>query len=131
MANKPPATVEGIKDGLTKLLREIELIKTEIAAITSKLANFKETETTHKRYDWDPDGPAYGQRQTREPLSAIRETLLNLEDENLEPASRALMAVFRDLDGALRDIRRARNDIEAIAGDSDRRDGFKKRLRRR
>lgn len=69
--------------------------------------------------------------QTLEPRSLIAEALWRLEtSEELKLQDHVLSAIAKDLDGALRDIRSAKMDIQSIVEDSDARAAFRKGRRR-
>ena len=69
--------------------------------------------------------------QTPEPRSAIKEALWRLEQvEKLALQDHLLAAIAKDLDGALRDIRSAKMNIQSIAEDGEARDAFRKSRRR-
>lgn len=124
MCAKTTPTIQSITDGLTKLLREVRLLQTETRSLTERLHSFTEkhpvppAERTFD-HDW------VRRESTDEPHSMFRAFLYEIkETDDLETPTRALIAVLKDLDGALRDIRAARSDIDAITNDSDLRGEF-------
>lgn len=132
MADEKEPTTNAIAAGLGRLVREVRLLKQEVAALVGRLRGRDEP---FERYYPIPAKPivvgfdyAGGREssETNEPRSAIRDLAWELRDEkDVAITNRALMAIMRDLDGALRDIRAARADIDAIADDSDARGAFK------
>jgi hypothetical protein len=64
---------------------------------------------------------------TLEPRSSINEAIYRLKTvENLSLSSGLLIALARDLDGALRDIRTAKLDVKSIVDDPNARDTLRK-----
>jgi len=117
-------TVETIKEGLTKLLREVKQLQTEVRGLTARLGKFTDE---HPIPPPDTVGFDWVQRPaTRPPRQEFKELMWELKStDNLEVPTRALFAILKDLDSALRDIRGARADIDAISNNADLRDDFK------
>ena len=122
---RPDATFSSIKEGLVKIARDIQLLKSEVKLVREKLGSFVGQRDLHPAPRTDEI--AFGIRpQTRDPDPQIPEMLFEFKHtSNLEVPALAIMAIARDLDGALRDIRSTRADIEAIANDSDLRSEFR------
>ena len=127
---QPKTTVESVKAGLAKLIREVGLLHREVAGLNTRLDKFTEKHPIPRRFR--VVGLDYHQRpETPEPVSIYQEALRHLEaGEKPEIQHRLLLAILKDTDGALRDIRAAYSDINAIVNDSDLRDDFKKYLDR-
>jgi FtsZ-binding cell division protein ZapB len=114
--------VASVKDGLEKLSRETAQLQREVAALTQRLSKFKKKHPLPRRpylagLEW------YQSPETREPRSAIKSVEGDPNDLANVPA--LMFAMSNDLDGALRDIRAARADIDAIVNDSDLRSEFR------
>ncbi|MCP4304906.1 MAG: hypothetical protein GY788_08555 [bacterium] len=129
----PPRTpaVSSIREGLEKLIREIAQLKNEVHAINKRLGAYRKKHPVPRdtASDYDPDFRAFGRghrTETEDPRAKVPSALMDIEAEAPGPATRALMSMLDDLDGALRDVRAARRDIDLIAGDSDQRARFKK-----
>lgn len=122
-------TVESVKDGLAKLIREVRLLQSEVAKLTGAIGGFTENNNRPRLWKVLPNSAGGGDRaryQTDEPRSAIEQLRYEYGDaSDLEIPTRTLLAISKEIDGALRDIRRARLDIDAIADDSDLRDDFR------
>ena len=124
---KAPITVQNVTDGLAKLIKEVRQLQSEIAKLTESFHGFKIKHPIpepripyNKGFDWRT------RPSTDEPKSAIRDIIYEYQDgDNLEVPTRTLFAIAKELDGALRDVRAARADINAIASDSDSRADFK------
>lgn len=132
---KPPPLpiITGVKDGLTKLVREIAGLRREVKLVCDRLAAFEQkhplalTPSPLGLDDWRTRTRSV----TDEPNVEMERTMAEIEKStDLEPATQALFAALKDLDGALRDIRRARNHIEVIADDAELQGALKKWLRR-
>jgi hypothetical protein len=129
MTDKAAPTVKSIAAGLAKLYREVGNLRSEVAKLNDWLGEFK---TRHPM-------PAYGppdelsslwstrvRPQTEEPTSAIRAAVYEFKDtDDLAIPTKTLLAIGKDLEGALRDIRAARSDIQLIVDDADLRSEFK------
>ncbi|MDV6225843.1 hypothetical protein R2G56_06055 [Nitratireductor aquimarinus] len=128
MQMKNPS-VESVTDGLAKLIRDVRLLQSEVRQLRSDLGGF----TNDKRllpyiHTLPPQagGSDRAKAETDEPQSGIRKISYEYGDvSNLEIPTRTLIAIAKEIDGALRDIRSARNDISAIEKDSDLRDEFR------
>jgi hypothetical protein len=116
-----------LPDQIAKLARDTATLRSEVSGLCNKLSRFT------KGRDLRPKGhvlgyvdTARGQRErTEEPRSAIYELLLDTPELDSAAVARCLNAIASDLDGAFRDIRATRADIEAIKNDSDLRADFK------
>lgn len=129
MPEQKQITVESVAGGLAKLIREVRNLQKEVATLTSAVKGFTDHNPI-KRWGRslpsDAGGSDLARAETREPFSAIQKARYEYGNTpNLEIPTRTLFAIAKELDGALRDIRAARNDIEAIADNSDLRDSFK------
>jgi hypothetical protein len=75
----------------------------------------------------DTAGGSYRARfQTEEPRSAIEEIRHEFgKNSNFEIPTRTLLAIAKEVDGAIRYIRAARLDLKGIADDPERREDFR------
>lgn len=130
MSKQP--TIQSVTEGLARLIREVRHLQSEVARLTHTLNGFTDKYRETRRWysllppEANPDQRDAARAETDEPKSAIR--TINYEfnnNANLDIPTRTLLAISKEIDGALRDIRAARNDIEAITDDSDLRDDFR------
>lgn len=111
-------TIESIGDGLVKIIQELGLLKSEIGQLNEKLKPLSDKADKRPQYrtglEW------YQGTQTRDPESEIERFCIEYrETDNLEIPTRAIIATIKQIDGALRDVRAIRADMEAIKNDSD------------
>ena len=118
-------TVESIKQGLVKLTLSLSRLAAEVSGVRTNLGKFAKGRKLRPQVFYT--GFDYHQRpETEEPKSSILEQLKSIGDSsNLQIADRILLAIANDAEGAFRDIRAIRADIEAIRDDSDLRAEFK------
>jgi hypothetical protein len=129
MKDKP--TIASVTDGLAKLVREVRQLQKEVAELHASLRGFTGN-NKYRLHGWNILPPeAAGDNnaaraQTDEPKSTIDQIRYEYGgNANLAIPTRTLLAIAKELDGALRDIRSAKLDIRAIADDSDLREEFK------
>jgi hypothetical protein len=129
MKDKP--TIESVTNGLAKLVREVRQLQKEVAGLHASLRGFT-GDNKYRIHGWNvlPPEAAGGnpaaRAQTEEPKSTIERLRYEFGDNpNLEIPTKTLLAIAKELDGALRDIRAAKLDIRAIADDSDLREEFR------
>lgn len=132
MKDKP--TVETVTDGLAKTIREVRQLQKDVRSLTAMIGGFTEGRQSFEYRlstllppEADPQGSNYHIRgETDEPRSAIAQARYEYgKNPNLEAPTRTLLAIARELDGALRDIRSTKLDVKAILDDSDLRREFK------
>lgn len=117
--------VDSVKDGLAKVCRDVQLLTNEVHGLRKRLGEFSRGRdlkpyVSYVGFDW------VQRPQTDPPRQEIAELLHDLKDtDNLEIPIRALVAIAKDLDSALRDIRATRMDIDGISNDSDLRAEFR------
>lgn len=123
-----PPSVANVTDGLAKLIREVRLLQREVAELHNSLKGFTGGERLRQFcvLPTEAGGGSHAMPVTPDPRSAITQIIYEFPNNaNLDIPTRTLRAIAKELDGALRDIRAARHDIEAIADDSDLRESFK------
>ena len=127
MSLPPKVNVTSVSDGLAKLIRDVRLLQKEVRDLHGTLKGF--AGERHRRWMVLPPeagGSERAQPKTDEPQSKILEVRYEYgENPNLEVPTRTLLAIAKEIDGAIRDIRAARADIAAISDDSDLREAFK------
>lgn len=129
MDNESPST-RLIVEKLGKLYRETKSLSAEVAKLTSLMSDFENKAKTEK-YNFEVLPPRAGGNdrslyKTEETQSVISATLYEFSKlEDLTIPTRTIIAIARDLDGALRDIRAARLNFEAISKDPDWREDFR------
>ncbi|RWC38324.1 MAG: hypothetical protein EOS28_30225 [Mesorhizobium sp.] len=119
-------TVESAKSHLTKAGRDMRLLHSEVAKLTATIKGFTDKHPL-PRYEL-PAGLKYHERaQTDEqPRSEIQQLSYEfMTGSDLDIPTRTILAMAKQLDRALRDVRAARNKVEAIADDSDLREDWK------
>jgi hypothetical protein len=137
MPKHGPPTVESLKTGLANIDRSLSQLKHEMNTVGSKLGKFKDQGA--RGYSWNYIPPEWmGENkswrvrsETDEPKNNIGEALrAGIDNDSVIAANLIIRAIAKDIDGALRDIRALRADIEAIKDDSDLRGDFKDWLSR-
>jgi len=113
MRNKPEPTPETIKEGLAKLLMEARALTRQTEALRKQIAPFVDDKGLRPpdiiRDHWRV------QSETEAPKSAIRELDWELGNrDDLSIATRAILAIAKEFNGALLDIRATREEIRAI-----------------
>ncbi|PAP91398.1 hypothetical protein [Mesorhizobium wenxiniae] len=119
------SAVESIKDDLAKVVREMRLLKSEVAKLTATIKVFTDKHPLPERTPMPPDLKRHERVATSEPRLEIDEAIYQLRNANLDHPTQLIQAVAKQIDGALRDVRAARNQVEAIADDSDLREDWK------
>ncbi|MBB4001576.1 hypothetical protein [Aurantimonas endophytica] len=129
---KDEPTASTMAAGLAKLIREVRQLQTEVTKLRADLRGFTGGRKQFPHWRSTPvlppeTGGAYEAKAEKdEPQSAIMLARYEYgENPNLEIPTRTLLAIAKELDGTLRDVRAARLDIKAIADDSDLRNDFK------
>jgi hypothetical protein len=117
---KPPPTISSVEDGVAKLIRRTEELKSETAALRKALGDILELPKLS-------DAPDL---VTSEPESALRQILSSLMLDEPSKAMAIIRATDADLFGALQDIRHARTDLERIANGPDLRARFQRNRRK-
>lgn len=117
-------TVTSVTEGLAKTIREVRGLQEEVAGLRRDLKGFTDANPVDRtRRVLPPEAGGRGleaKAETDEPPSEISKVRFEYaNDENLEIPTRTLLAIAKELDGALRDIRSAKQDIKAIARDPD------------
>jgi hypothetical protein len=131
MRPRPPQTVDTVKTGLVNLHKGLSQLTLELAAIRKRISPIAQKIPQGRPYvppEWAGTSNSWraNRGETDEPLRATNDELLDLEHlSNLDPPTRILLALARDIEGALLDIRATRTAIEAIQNDSDLRADFK------
>ncbi|RWA64410.1 hypothetical protein [Mesorhizobium sp.] len=126
---KAPVSVESISDGLAKLIRDVRMLQGEVRSLTDGVRGF--TGSAGPRHRWillppEAGGGTRAMSQTQEPRSAISMARYEYgSNPDLEIPTKTLLAIAKEIDGALRDIRAARLDLREIAGDDVLREEFK------
>lgn len=122
------STRPNVADQIAKLGRETITLKAEVAAVRALLDAFIKGRNIHPPgYTWPPVDWQRGEtRDTPEPRRPVEELERNMKaTPAAEFTAKAILALARAQDGAFRDLRAMRADIEAIANDSDLRREFK------
>jgi hypothetical protein len=120
-------SVSSVTEGLAKLIREVRNLQGEVGKLSAALHGFRDSRP--RLFKVLPDSAGGNDRsryETEEPRSEIGQ--LHYEYRNnpdLEVPTRTLLAIAKELDGALLDIRAARTTMSEIADDSDLRADFK------
>lgn len=130
--NRPPFTPPAsLRDAITRLLKDTDLIRGEIYQVKERLKPFTSTHKAPERPYFIRDN-WYTSDETNEPRSAIQAAIWELEKVvDIDPATRAFFGALTDLEGALLDIRKVRRDIETIAEDAGLKDDFGKFMKGR
>lgn len=111
---------------MAKLSRDVESLTREAKSLTEKLLAFKKGRDIQRRdHSYAHDWRRGESHKTREPKNAIHEFENELGPAEFIVYDKALRAIARTVDDALRDIRATRADIEAIKTDSDLRADWK------
>jgi hypothetical protein len=127
MRERPPPSAESVKDGILRLIRTVEALKSEVRAVRERLGQFTKDRDLSDPYILIPgqneDDGGYAPITPERFPSALKLEFSDTSD--FETPTRAIIAIGKDLNGALSDIRATRADINAIANDSDLRAEFK------
>ena len=128
--SRPQPTVESVKEGCVRLANQLASLRQEVSGLSEKLTRFKRgraipVPASRSGHNWAVDRLRGESVETPEPQSAVNELEQELAGAEIGIASRALLAIGRELDGAVREVRAARATLQAIADDSDLRAEFK------
>lgn len=128
---RPPLTVDSVKTGCARLAQQIASLEKEVQGLSEKLARFKrgrvipDEHAVEMRF-WFMVDRLRGERvSTPEPGSAVLDLEKDLSETEVGIAALVLLAIGKDLDGCVREVRAAKATLQAIADDSDLRAEFK------
>jgi len=122
---RSPPTVASVKSGLASLLRLTETVRTEVNGLREQMGGFAKGRELRPHIFIVRDN--FNQSSdTQEPSNAIDDIVWEYESQsNLEAPTRALIAIAKELNSALTDVRATRTEIQAVVNDADLRADFK------
>jgi hypothetical protein len=120
-------------DKTAQLARDVALLRSETAELRKLLASLGPVPKPPIHYpEHQPGAHPRARDKTDEPRDAIEDALAAYGSDTNEITFAALIkAMARDMDGAVRDIRATRNDLNLMLGDTATRQRFSARQGRR